>query len=869
MSTRKLVSASAANLLIPISGLLASPFLSRELGPEGRGLYAALTLPIVVCGWFGTYGLQDALSFHVRNRRLSRRAAVKVILIAAVPLGVFGVGLLAVLGLFTFAGSPGSYRQYLSLALLAPLHILANLLIGALTGESDIRGVNLVKVVPAVSRTAVVVAACLLLDLSAYVASLLFLASVVGGLVIGLLRLRSGRGPAEAPTDTIPVRSLIRYSLACLPGVLAAISSARLDQVIGLPLIGAKELGYYAVGVSVAEIPMVIATAARTVLLGRPATDDPRAATRVARLAVLASALACSLLAAASGFAVPMVFGHAFAPAVLPAIILCAATALYTCMVIFGAVLLANNRAARSSTALVSGCVAGIALLALLAPLGATGAAVASLGGYGISVVVAAPAVRTLPGIESLRMLTVPYREDLRLLADWAGRKRIALTRRLDSARRVDMPALGAAALFVLAWLRILITQVFQLFSNGRPGFNARNDLVPATGQLIGDGISLSFLLAATVLVAHGIRHRRTSHLRWFAAVVAPLLAIQLSGLANHQVPGVVSLALPLAALAIWFQPPRPEVFRVVGVLGVVSAVASMALALARPDLGLLSGSAAGSKSILLGGLLAGPYPHSNALGLSLALSAPFILCFRHTLVRRSCLLVVLFAVLWTGSRTSELAVGVTLLTYGAYLLIKHEKARGWLLSVPLAAGVGMIVLAPALTSDPDGFTERGRIWTALLARWADRPVLGLGPEYFERTPDLSQALGGQFTHGHNLLVQLLTVGGLLTVVLFAALLSLAWRQSVRLAAQGFAVPAVFLIAFVHVSWLEASHVSTTLAGYLAWLPLVLIIRTGLATRHDKQPEIARPDSGEDVSVTIRSAADHLSPHQKRAASRM
>lgn len=859
MSTRKLVSASFANLLIPISGLLVSPFLSRELGPEGRGLYAALTLPVVVCGWFGTYGLQDALSFHLRSGLMSRRVAARVSLVATIPLGVVGAGLLAALGLFTFADNPAHRHEYLWLTLFAPLHILANLLIGALTGASDVHGVNLVKVVPALARTALVIVACVLFDVSAYAAGLVFLASVLGGLVVGLVRL--GRRPAadEPPAGTaVPTGSLVRYSLTCLPGVLAAISSARLDQIIGLPLIGAQQLGYYAVAVSVAEIPMVIATAARTVLMGRPATDDQRAATLVARFAVLASVLACAALAAAAGFAVPLVFGRAFAPAVVPTIILCAATTLYTCVVILSAVLLAHDRAAWSSTALVAGCAGSIGLLFLLAPLGATGAAIASLTGYGISVVMAAPGVRALAGVQSLRMLIVPYREDLRVLGEWAGTTPVArlVASLLGAVRRTGVQTCGVAALFVLAWLRIQTTQVFQLFTSGRPAFNARDDLVPAIGQRIGDGISLSFMLLSAALVAREIRRHQPGKLfSWLAVAIAPLVAIQVSGLANHRVPGVVSLALPLAALAIWLRPPEPPVFRVIGTLAVVTAVGSMALAVFRPDLGLLSGAAAGSKSVLLGGLLAGPYPHSNALGISLALGAPFLLCFQNAFNRRACLLVVLFALFWTGSRTSQLAVGVTLLSYLAYLLVRRDKPRSWLLSTAVGAGVGLIVLAPAITRDPGSFTERGRIWTGLLARWSDRPILGMGPDYFQRATDLTQVLGGQFTHAHNILVQLLTVGGLLAAALFAVLLSVTWRQSIRLARQGLVAAALFLVVFVHVSWLEASHLSTTLAGYLAWLPLILIARIGLAARRDAAATTGTADSVPDADEPI--ASDH------------
>jgi O-antigen/teichoic acid export membrane protein len=438
MSTRKLAAASLANLLIPISGLLVSPFLSRELGPENRGLYAALTLPIVVYGWLGTFGLQDALSFHVRSGALTRRAAAKVTLVASVPLGLLSIVFLGVLGMFIFANNPDQYRQFMILAILAPLQVTANLLIGSLTGASDIKGVNLVKVVPALARTGLVIFACLAFDLDAFWAGLLFLVTTAFGLVPGLRRLRATTDDQDRQAGPIPTRTLFTYAMACLPGSLAAVSSARLDQVVGLPLIGAKELGYYAVAVSVAEIPMVIATAARTVLLGKPTTTDPRRATQVARLAVAASVVACGFLALIAKVAVPFVFSAAFAPAVTPTVILCLATVLYTCMTLFTAVLLANNKAGWSSTALVSGSAVGVALLFALAPLGAVGAALASLGGYGVSVGVAAVALRGLAATPTLRMLTVLYRDDVVLFQDQLmSRYRALVTPRRRAGRHV------------------------------------------------------------------------------------------------------------------------------------------------------------------------------------------------------------------------------------------------------------------------------------------------------------------------------------------------------------------------------------------------------------------------------------------------
>ncbi|MER7334947.1 MULTISPECIES: O-antigen ligase family protein [unclassified Micromonospora] len=848
MSARKLVSASFANLLIPISGLLVSPFLSRELGPEGRGVYAALTLPIVVWGWIGTFGLQDALSYHIRQGKLSARTAARVSLVAMAPLSALAVGLLTVLGFFLFPDAD-QYREFLVLALFAPLHVLANLFIGALTGNSDINGLNLVKVVPAMVRTGLVIFACLAFDVNAYQAGLIFAGSVLAGLVFGLVRLWAAPDATtvEAAPPRAPTGSLIRYALACLPGVLAAVSSARLGQIIGLPLIGARELGYYAVAVSVAEIPMVIATAARSMMMGRQASGDARAATQVARLAVLASAVACGMLALAAGFAVPLVFGTAFTPAVVPTIILCAATVLYACMTIYSAALLAHNRPAWSSTALVTGSLAGVVALLALAPFGAVGAAVASFIGYTVTMIIAAVGVGRVPELRSLRMLTVPYDDDVRLIrervAGMTARPRQSevtghgptegtpavprdtslVGRAVATYHRLGLGTVGVAALIILAWLRIVSAQTMQLLTAGRLEFNSRDVSGSAVADLIGDGLTLLYLLLAAGLAAHGVwRHRPTGY-RWLAVALSALLAIELAGLVHGQTPGAVAAAFPLTAIAIWAQRPRTEVLGVIGVLAGVTALGSMLFAVVRPDLALLRGAAAGDKTVLLGGLLTGPYLHSNVLGLALALSVAFVFYLRHPALRWTSLVLIFGALIWTGSRTSQLAAAAVV---GSYLVIRLFRGRSWPASTVFAAGALLVGVVPLITSDPASFSERGQIWSALLERWTESPLIGWGPEIFQ-DPAVTAEIGGQFNHGHNVMVQILVVGGLVALVPFVLLCAVVWKRAAALTADGQPAPLLFLVALAQVSWLEASHVSTTLTGYVTWLPLLAIALVG------------------------------------------
>ncbi|MGC4810176.1 O-antigen ligase family protein [Micromonospora sp. DT228] len=419
----------------------------------------------------------------------------------------------------------------------------------------------------------------------------------------------------------------------------------------------------------------------------------------------------------------------------------------------------------------------------------------------------------------------------------------------------------GVVVLLVLAWIRVTFPQLVQILQNGRPVFNSAAETMPPAGRVLGDVTTAAFIGLALLLTAYGLRQRRPDRLWALVVVLAPLAAIHLAGLLNGQPLGPVSLALPIAVVAIWVVRPGAQALAAIGVLGAATAVVAMLLAVVRPDLGLLTGEDAGNKGWAIGGLLSGPYPHSNVLGLILALSLPFVFGIRPTATRRVTLALILIALLWTGSRTSQLAAIVVLLTWG--LLRWRTSGRparpgrgsrrhlSMLIGVPLVVALGLIIFCPLLTTDPAGFTNRGRTWRALLSRWAERPLTGHGPEYFERQPDLAAALGGRYTHGHNVLVHLLTIGGLLAVVLFAVLLYQVWRRSMFLAGAGTPGPALFLIALLWVSWLEASHVSVTLAGFLTWLPLGLIVRAELPSPAPERPSPApeRTTESEDQDV--------------------
>jgi O-antigen/teichoic acid export membrane protein len=377
------------NLLVPLMALAVAPLLARELGVEGRGIYTALTAPVLLAGIIGTFGLQDGLSQFISRRGLSPRRALKTAAVAVLALSAFTAGIMAILGLFLFEDH-GQRLEYTFVLTTIPLLIGHNLMIGIATGSRDIRGLNGTKLIPAAVRAMAVVLLCVFTDMTPFTAALLLLVAPVLGIIWQTWRILAARQPAS-PTDAGAAVSpgsngqLFKFSLAAFPGVLAAMLMTRADQVIGLPLLGAEQLGHYAIAVTVAELPMMVATAGRSYILGHERTKDTRGVPRLAWALLAANGAICLVLMAVVPWGIPWIFGDAFKGSVIPCIILLFGTVCYTAMSLGSAILLSEGRPHSQSIAYTASACVGIAMLYVLSNLGAVGAALASVLGYAVA----------------------------------------------------------------------------------------------------------------------------------------------------------------------------------------------------------------------------------------------------------------------------------------------------------------------------------------------------------------------------------------------------------------------------------------------------------------------------------------------------
>lgn len=375
----------AALVIVSVASLL----VARSGGAAVLGAYSLLRILPWLCGVVFSSGLPFATSYFMGRHRDDPALRPTLVLLGLAGTVAGGAVWLALIPLL--------HRRLLD-GVPVPLLVLATAAVATqlwtvwakacCQGSADLRGANLVIVceelcfLPAYG-------ACLLAGLTGIHAVVV---GMVGGGVaataIGLARIAhtgffSGWGRPSASLG----RSIAGFGARGQLGNLLWLVNLRLDFVVLGAIAGPAVLGVYAVASKAAELMRLPATAVNYVLYPRFTRATPAAAAAEARRllprACLLTALAAPVLALASVFAIPLLFGHAFRGAVLPACVLLIGLAVEGAAAVASAFLWGSGRPGANSAGMALGVVLTVTFDLLLIPRhGALGAAVASSIAY-------------------------------------------------------------------------------------------------------------------------------------------------------------------------------------------------------------------------------------------------------------------------------------------------------------------------------------------------------------------------------------------------------------------------------------------------------------------------------------------------------
>ena len=395
------------------ASLVTAPLMARALGAEGRGLLAAIAVPLGVAPFLLQFGL-GAFAINRAAQGMSPR-----LVFGSMGLPTLALGGLTVLLAPTIAGVLSEGREpvqaFLVIGLaLMPLGLLINLVMNIAHGLSDWRALTLVRALPPVVLL-VGVAGLFALDRLTVTSA-------------GIVTIVSGIAPVVALGPTLRrcwppkvqlrvVREGLGFGARAWVGTLATLANQRLDQLLMIPLVPARQLGLYAVAVTISGLSTLLTSQVVTVLIPRIAHGQSDLVPQALRcLLLVVSATAVVLAAATLVFLVP-VFGPDFAGARPLVLVLLVAVVPLSGLHALSQWLPATNRpGAPSLGELVSLAITVPGLILLLPTMGAMGAALVSLVAYSTSFAILLVVMSRHLGHRIIDYLT-PRRADIVLLA--------------------------------------------------------------------------------------------------------------------------------------------------------------------------------------------------------------------------------------------------------------------------------------------------------------------------------------------------------------------------------------------------------------------------------------------------------------------
>jgi O-antigen/teichoic acid export membrane protein len=371
---------TAANVAVPLSALLTGPLLARYLGPADRGTLAAVVVPLTLVTLLGAVGLPEAVTYAVAARLAPLRQVLRAGLAIGFASGVASAAVIWPLAPVLLRNSP----EYVGLMRWMTVLVVVSMAMAAVRAAAQGRGrfdlSNAERWLSVLTRVPLLLVLAVAGALTVTSAALATYATGVVAMMVLWYVLRE-RDEPPVPQAPRLERRLLTFGAQAWIGTVASILVLRLDQAVLAPLVGAAQLGFYAVAVSLAEVPSTLQLAMRDVMFPT-ATDrgDPHLIARSNRILMLlsgglavAGAIACPLV-------LPLLFGDDFEPAVRMAQILFLACIPAGIGMIVGAGLLSVGRPRARSVAQVAGLAVNVGLLlALVGPLGAIGAAWAAV----------------------------------------------------------------------------------------------------------------------------------------------------------------------------------------------------------------------------------------------------------------------------------------------------------------------------------------------------------------------------------------------------------------------------------------------------------------------------------------------------------
>jgi O-antigen/teichoic acid export membrane protein len=396
-------------MIVLVAGLLTGPMLARSLGADGRGHLASIVVPVTLLGWLAGLGLGSWVTVEAsRGRNLSRVLGTSAALSCAFSVVAAGVAIPAAVAL---ADHNHTVLLFLLCGVaLLPFTLFVQLLSCAAIGSSQWTRLARHRALPSIVAIALTGGLFVTGELTLTTAAAAFL---IGGILSVLPLLPMLRDIRPIRIDRSLTKPALGFGARAWASSAGAVTNARVDQLLMIPLVPPRQLGLYAVAVTYASLPSILSSAIATVIAPRVTAGDHALVGRGLRVTLglmTLAGLALSLLAPA---VIPLAFGSDFESSVEMAWILLLAGVPFAGTLMLTSALSSVGRPGTPALGqLVAGVVTVTGLVLLLPSMQGIGAAIVSLVAYSIALVFMIAATRRYLRT-SVEDLLKPQRGDL------------------------------------------------------------------------------------------------------------------------------------------------------------------------------------------------------------------------------------------------------------------------------------------------------------------------------------------------------------------------------------------------------------------------------------------------------------------------
>lgn len=371
----------------------------------------------------------------------------------------------------------------------------------------------------------------------------------------------------------------------------------------------------------------------------------------------------------------------------------------------------------------------------------------------------------------------------------------------------------GVALLLILVWGSAVVPRVIQSFTAPKFRRTAGIDYggYTAVAVLSHDVLRAAIVAVCVILVIDSVRARRRVPMAPLLLFLAPWAFMTIRDLYAHTMPSIDGLTYLGAAVALWAAHPSITCLRTLAHLTALAAAISMLMALISPTSALFRSTQgqliAADKQIIPSGMLAGFLTQPNNLGQFIALGIPTIALVSRRSLRFTYLVLCVFAVVWSASRSSLYAIALVGAAALALSCARQPRSRCRVGAVAIVVSFGAVCILPFLTSDPTAYSGRGIIWDISLSAWRANAWFGFGANWYGDIATTTSSIMGSAFHGHNQLVHVLVTGGAWFALAIGAMLTMVAAQALRHAARGSGVGVLYLVSLAGTCLLEVSLV--------------------------------------------------------------